>query len=90
MRFSRVRRDKGLGLVLLLFLAQCRGSVCRWTRGVNQNPITAEVIDARLQVSRVSAGIPARIKKNIHVSCPPYIEQKFNLSIIIFNQSNTF
>lgn len=63
---SRERKEKGLGLILLLFVAPCSGSVCRWTHGVNQNPITAEVIDARLQVSQVSKGIPARIKKSQH------------------------
>lgn len=49
--------------------------MCRWTHCVNQNPITAEVRDARLQVSQVStgcpAGIPARIKKSQHPQLLP-------------------
>lgn len=40
-----------MDLLCLLFVAPCGGSVCRWAYCVNQNPITAEVTDAQLQVS---------------------------------------
>lgn len=62
-------KGKGHFVALFLFVvaslisgkAQC--AVC--THGVNQNPITAEVIDTLLQVSYVSTGRPARISTRI-------------------------
>lgn len=66
--------------------------MCRWTHCVNQNPITAEVRDARLQVSQVStgcpAGIPARIKKSQHPQLLPPSHMWSGIVISLFFFTN--